>query len=475
MVPLGEATLAGLLDEVLTTSSPFLTMMRLAVFLFMHGGWLPFFIVVGFGAWKVWLLNIRIRYGRTRKWVILAIDVPKDNEQSPKAVENIFAHLAGAHGTLTKAEMYWEGKTQDWFSLEIISIEGYVQFLIRTVTRFRDLVEAAVYSQYPDAVITEVEDYTKGYPNDYPNDRYDIYGTEYIETDNQALPFRTYPEFEHSLTGEFKDPMAAVLETMNKLGEGEQLWMQIILMPIEQKTWKKESAHLIKKLIGEKVHHREGIFAPIFREAGYLFGNIVSQITGSPPEEGGAHAAGAQAGPPNMMLYLPPHIKAQVEAIARKINKLGFGAKIRTVYIATKEHFNAYHGREALVGAIKQFNTNDLNSLKPDTHHLGVHAHYFFTEWRKNWKRRRIMKYYKGRATEGDPLYVLNSEELASLWHFPSKTITVPMRHMVQKTTFKRIAPPSSLPFGEVNAPAVKSAEKTPRAPLEAPENLPLA
>ena len=170
------------------------------------------------------------------------------------------------------------------------------------------------------------------------------------------------------------------------------------------------------------------------------------------------------------MLYLSPYDKERVEAISRKIKKIGFLTKIRSVYIAPKENFVVQHGREALIGTIKQFNTSDLNSIKPDTKHVGVHAHYFFIDWRKNIKKTKVMIRYKNRSVyRGRNPFVLNIEELASIWHFPQTTETVPIRHMVQKTEFKRIAPPSSVPFAEGVAREPAAAPK-----MAPPPNIPL-
>src|SRR3989338_10286705 len=84
------------------------------------------------------------------QWVLLAIDIPPLNVQTPKAVEQLFAHLAGAFNSPNLAERFRHGYKQRWFSFEIISIEGYIQFLVRTERAFQDLVEAAIYAQYPE-------------------------------------------------------------------------------------------------------------------------------------------------------------------------------------------------------------------------------------------------------------------------------------------------------------------------------------
>ena len=92
------------------------------------------------------------------KFVVLAIDIPLLNVQTPKAVEQMFNHLAGSFDTATFHERFVEGYKQRWFSFEIISVEGYIQFLVWTEVAFRDLVEASIYAQYPEAEIVEVED-----------------------------------------------------------------------------------------------------------------------------------------------------------------------------------------------------------------------------------------------------------------------------------------------------------------------------
>lgn len=457
--------LSGALNAAIANPSPILGAWIFFAYIFTHGGWIIFLLVALEGLRFAWVYHIESQFDSTRRWVLLAIDVPKDNVQSPKAVENIFAHLAGAHSSKTLLDRFWIGNTQDWFSFEIISIGGYVQFIIRTVVQFRDLVESAIYAQYPDAVITEIEDYTVGFPASFPNERYDLYGTEFVLVDDQSLPIRTYLEFEHVLTQEFKDPMSALLETMGKLANGEQLWLQIIIMPIDD-SWKKHSIALIKRMIGEKQKRGGGVIGAMFGELSTIGQTAQTQITGAQTGKTASRADEL----PSRMLYLSPYDKERVEAITRKIKKIGFETKIRSVYIAPKENFFIQHGREALIGSIKQFNTSDLNSMKPDTKHVGVHANYFFKDWRKNIKKIKIMRHYKNRSPyRGRNRYVFNTEELASLWHFPLAIETVPIRHMVQKTEFKRIAPPSAVPFAqglpEAEGPAVKMAP---------PANLPL-
>ena len=46
------------------------------------------------------------------------------------------------------------------------------QFIVATEIKHKDLVEALIYAQYPDADITEIEDYAKWAPTHYPHPEY---------------------------------------------------------------------------------------------------------------------------------------------------------------------------------------------------------------------------------------------------------------------------------------------------------------
>ena len=137
--------------------------------LFKNGGWVIFLFIFLWGFKEIWLFNLQRKYLRSIEYIILAIDIPKANEQSAKAMEYFFTQLAGTFSRPNLKEKYFQGKTQLSFSFEIISLDGYIQFLIYTPKSFRDLVEAAIYAQYPEAEITEVKDYIKIIPEDFPH------------------------------------------------------------------------------------------------------------------------------------------------------------------------------------------------------------------------------------------------------------------------------------------------------------------
>lgn len=431
-------------------------------YLLLRGGFLVVLYVLWEGGRQLWLHERQHKHAHTLKTVLLCINVPKDNEQSPKAVENVFAQLAGAHGSHNFVDKWWKGKFQESFSFEIVSTGGYVQFFVHTVVGFRDLIESAFYAQYPSAEISEVEDYTNFAPNDFPHEEYNLWGTEMILANKQYYPLRSYTEFEHQLSQEFKDPMAALLESMSKIGPGEHIWIQILLTPTDD-SWKKEGLALAKKLVGAKAEHKLSFAEKAISLPGDVVSGIVGEIFGGHEED--VHK---KEPPLSIMQFLTPGERRVLEALQFKLAKIGFKTKIRLLYLGKKEVFHRGRGVSPIIGAIKQFNTLDLNALKPNKV-ATTHVDYFFVKQRLAEKQRKIIKAYKARSThQGGPLYMLNIEELAGLYHFPVIQVKAPL---VQKTLSKRMEPPIELPMKSASIPtrAFSSSHKAP-----APEDLPI-
>lgn len=421
-------------EVVLTWPTPQLISAIMAIV-----GWAFLVIVFFFMGAELWVAFRNGKYTSKWKWILLAVDVPAEMIQSPKAVEQIFAHFSGALAGINVGQKYWLGKKQKWFSMELISIEGYIQFLIYTEAEFRDLVEAAIYAQYPMAEITEVEDYTSALPDRFPNENYDMFGLEFGLAQEDAFPIRVYPDFEHSVTKDFmfNDPMAGILENFTRIGPGENLWMQIILEPTSN-AWKEKGITLIKKIIEQKKDVKGG---GIVSFVGSLPALAAQELIRA--WEGNYESAEVvkKEPLPGKVADLPPGTKNTLQAIEEKISKIGFKSKIRAIYIARKEVFSPNKCVDGLVGAMNQFHNISRNALVGK---LATLAFYAFKNWRILELKNRLMKGYKKRKIKvGGSPYILNIEELATLWHFPLPLVKTPL---LQKSMSKRSEPPIDLP-----------------------------
>ncbi len=411
---------------------------------FTNYGWMILAFIFLAGAREVWLLYVQTKwFGANNKAVLLAIDIPKGNEQSPKATENMFTYLGGAHGTQNFYEKWFQGVFQKSFSYEIVSLEGYTQFLIRTPAEFRNLIESSVYSQYPDAEISEVDDYTEAVPHHWPDEEWDVYGCEFILQTDWFLPIKTYEEFEHKMgpsETQFKDPMASLMDLCGSLRQGEQLWFQIIVTPTGFDWVKKVQAQL-DKILGRKKKAKPGLVIQGLEALGNASEIILPIWQDIDPSKA------KDKDDKRTMLDLTPKEKRQVEAMHLKSIKQGFLTKLRLVYVAKKDVMNKAKAINGFVGYIKQFMSLDLNSFKPDLNVTMTRAQYFLKEPRTLIKKRKLFNNYINRSGYGREPFLLNTEELATIWHFPVEAnVKSPL---IQKAPGRKADAPSSLPLSE--------------------------
>ncbi len=407
--------------------------------LFVMFGWViivSLFLTVGIGFYREYREN---KYTADWKWVVLAIDIPALNIQTPKAVEQMFAHLAGAFDQPDIAGAFRGGYKQRYFSLEIISIEGYIQFLIRTEEKFRDLVETSIYAQYPEAEVIEVEDYVSVAPDKFPDDSYDIWASDFGLAENDAFPIRFYSEFEHSISKDtvLKDPMGTFLESFSRIGPGEQMWFQIIIEPTSN-SWKEKAIQKIREMMGDDSGSK-GFFPSFkFEEFSKSWDEASAQLLGSPRVEGEDSATESKK---KNMLDITPGQSKLIAGMEEKISKIGFKTKMRGVYLARKEVFRPERGVHAMIGAINQFNVPSSNSIVPN---FGISASYFLKDRRIIYRKNLLMRAYKKRKIKiGSNPFILNTEELATVWHFPMSHVKTPL---LQKSQAKSSEPPSGLP-----------------------------
>ncbi|MFH1426793.1 MAG: hypothetical protein ABIG66_05210 [Candidatus Kerfeldbacteria bacterium] len=411
---------------------------------FQWGGLIVFFPLLIWMMWTGWVNWLQNKYDMKKKFVLLAIDVPKMHETTMRSVENIISALHGVHFSPTKREAYWLGVIQDKFSLEIVSIDGYIQYFIRCDDYNAELVKGAVYAQYADAEIIEVEDYVQNVPQEYPNKEYDLWGTEFTLANSDAYPIKTYEFFEHSLSGLFADPMAAVLELLSRLQPGEQVWLQFVITP-EGHEWREKSKREVNDLIGKPQEYKKDI-ADYLTNATQKTLETVHDSVFTAPEGGYKEQRQDKDEMDGSFMGLTTGEKIIVEEVQKKAARLHFQTKFRFVYIAPKEIMNSYRVVGSIFGAFKQFNSLDLNSFTAGGRTVTSGPEYFFPKRRSEARKNKLMAGYKYRSNWiGESSYVMSHVEIATLFHFPVQEVKAPL---VSKTVSKKAEPPAHLPVG---------------------------
>jgi len=403
-------------------------------------GWIPIALTIAWGIVQMWQNSRQGIYAGTLKYVLLAIDVPSMTEQSPKALENLFSNLYGAKSSLTWKEIWIIGKFNPTFSFEIISTEGYIQFLVRTQTRFRDMIEAGIYAQYPDAEMAEVEDYTQYFPTAFPDDTYDMWGGEFTLDKDFIYPIRTYVDFEDRMTGEIKDPLGHTLEQFAKMRPGEHMWIQILVQPRDN-DWAKVGVKRLNELYGKKEKVKKSILVSAIES--FIAWPLGLLDTVMETELASLFGLGEEEAKKEPHVLLPLQETKEADALYAKLTKVGMGVKIRILYVANKNAFVKVERTGIVKGILNQYTNLALNKFK--LHIPSVPKDdYFWMKWSYAAKQRNLMTAYKKRSWSiGADHVFLNVEELASLWHFPTISIKAPL---VKKAEARRGEPPVGLP-----------------------------
>lgn len=403
--------------------------------------WLPLIFIL----WKpfafLYLWWRREKYDATVKRIVLEIKIPKEVLKPIKAMENVFAGFHAVHDVFNWRERWIEGQFQLSFSLEIVSLGGEIHFYIRTPEQFRGIIESNIYSQYPDAEIFEVPDYTKNVPQDIPNKEWDLWGTDLINTKPDPYPIKTYPKFEaeaQHMEEKRIDPLAGLLEGLATLGPGEQMWIQIVVKPIrEEKPWQKEGREIINKMARRPAKPKP---KPMIQEAAEVL------VFGPPKEK---EKKEEEAFPP-VRMKLTPGEEEVMKAIEEKISKFGFDCNIRYIYLGKEEVFFKPRARIPY-GFFKEVSSETLNGFKPDKRTITKvkSVPFWFLDKRRVYlRKRRIFRYYCKRWTPFFPrpggTFVLNTEELATLFHFPGR-IAAPAPS-IPRIEAKKGEPPPELP-----------------------------
>lgn len=465
-------------------------------------------------AWGWWLEYVRKMKIAEAKFSIIEIKVPKETFKSPAAIEAILNSLYGdtkpplfTPGIETKwstlvsdfgkwYDAIWGGKWPLWWSLEITSIEGNIYFFIRCEPKNKEMIENLIYAQFPQAEVTEVDDYTKYVPAYKGGNGWDLRGAEYVLKETfapdpkgdkdrllpiDALPIKTYVDYglhdSFQLEEEQKiDPMVPFLQAIGSIGQGEQVWFQIVMQgswkhfenpePDKEKrkakplvTWQDVGRYYVDNVIlkpwrGVLIQGREAQSEKKDAEGKIIQKEITAIET--------VYNSGQKD--------VPDREKPRLETIERNLAKSGYDCGIRLIYIATLEKFNKNKFGE-IKNALKQFNAPNLNSLDA-INQTDDGFDYPWSDYRdlkKITNREKMFKRFVKREffypkemgatvaikeTLDKPLVnatigktktsVLTTEELATIFHFPG---SVAQTSALARIEAKKAEAPANLPI----------------------------
>lgn len=352
---------------------------------------------------------------------VLRITIPKESQLDSGAqnasgidfvreqisvAQTFFATLAGMKAQKGfKAFMFGRN---DHFSLEIVADkEGLVTFYAAVPQYLQRYFEQQIHAQYELAEIVEVEDY-----NIFEAQGSIVGATVQLEK-SQIYSITTYDRLE-------TDPLNAITNVLSKFEKEEGAAIQFVLRSARPK-WHElpvKVAQTMQQGKGIDTAYREvtsNILVKMFREIGRTINKARDKRSqGIDPMT-------------DREYRLSPMEEEVVKMLEEKTSKSGFDVNIRVIASAATQNVAEFK-LENILNSFTQYSGYQYgNSFKPS----------------KISESKKIINKFIYRDFDEDQSFVLNTKEMASLWHLPLATTETPN---IRWLSARKSAPPPNMP-----------------------------
>lgn len=304
----------------------------------------------------------------------------KDREEATekdfKEVVGAFEQLlSGLHATQKKG-MNGFLKDQDYFGFEI-SVKNFsytnegeiIEFYAICDPKYLELMEKQITSYYQDATIEPAPDHTIFLENSVAK------GTNIRPLKEYFFPIKTYKDLD-------TDPLNNLTNALSNVAVDSGASIQILIQPVAQ-NW----THLSHK----KAKNLQGIGGPVSTNP------VINAITGL--------VDAFKKKDPNQAQNITAVQQDQVKAVDEKARKMGFKTTIRVVASAPEEA-QAEAQLLSVLSSFGQFQDQMLNG--------------FQTEYKQKYANAPVQAYNSLNITQNNKPFILNTEEIASIFHFPN-------------------------------------------------------
>jgi len=266
-----------------------------------------------------------------------------------------------------------------------------ISFYVAVPKYLESVFEKYVQGVYPNAVVDKVpQDYTIFEPQG------STAGAYLKLSESSLFPISTYQTLE-------TDPISVISNNLSKIAANEGGAVQVIIRPLSKVDFRKKGEKVLKKIregksIKESISHSTGGFAFLAEWVDELFvrgpkdAKRKEQESISKDKEQGFDQKG-------------------YDSIQNKIQKQPFEVNIRVVASA-ESGARAEEILNHLISAFSQFSLSAINSLEPKE----VHGR----------ELQKLAYDYSFRNFDNKQSNILNLEELASVYHFPTHYIETP-------------------------------------------------
>lgn len=382
-------------------------------------GLIAVFAAVFFYFYKRHIYHTRHVVPRTLDWVFLEIMMPKENaesgdqQQRSKSEEEKKLMISVAEQLFTTLSESGHSKGwlqgRDYYSFEIACTDKKISFFVNCPKHLQELVEKQIQAQYPHAFVEQVRGY-----NPF-QDKGSIEVAELRLSKKYFYPFRTYKVSE-------SDPLSAVTNAMSKLQENEGAAVQFVICPAGTSWQARPRRMALEVQQGKNPElmergHLYRILVGFFRELGSSMAGIGQGSKNSQPSHSHKDLSGYSS-----PIQLTPMQQEIVKKLEEKASRPGYKVNVRLV-ASSAVPGNANLHIKNLLASFLQYNMPPFNGFRAARRSSNdILKDYIFRVFRDNGTRD-----------------IINTEELASLWHLPTPYIETPN---IKWLTSKKAQPP---------------------------------
>jgi hypothetical protein len=349
-----------------------------------------------------WIMREYANRKRSTNMVFLRVMLPKKEGKEEKEAEGeqfgtskdfiknsgIMTQLLEALHAVISPKLIDKITGQKFFSFEYAVLNGQIYFYVVTHYSLQEIFEKQITAFYPDADIERVDDYNIFKPDSKHS------ATVMKFSKPNYYPFKTYQR-------QGDDPVNNILNAFSKLKEDEGAVIQVVLRP-KGTGWQSKGRKRAEKIFrGEKKKSWYQYFNPIT-----FIGTLVSILFQGPTAENLSENVDLAKG----STRTTPLTDETVKAMEEKNTKPGFDARIRVVTSAPTHH-RALQLLDVVKTSTQVCNAPHLNSLTFTRYHFvpRLIRHFIYRSL-----HRTIYQLFSFNKM------ILCSEEVASIFHFPS-------------------------------------------------------
>lgn len=293
------------------------------------------------------------------------------------------------------------------FEIAVPSDSENITFYVTMPIRFREVIEKQIHSFFPSAYIEKVNDYTIFRPNGVT-----VASRLKLKKDD-SFPIRTYKNLE-------SDPLQNIANALSKLeDEQEGAAIQIIIRRSGTK-WKKKGAKIAQNMQqGQRL--KQASTSATGEIARSLGSGMMGALTGSSDQQ-------QKEAKTQTPISLTPDEQESLNRLEAKVVKAHFETNVRLVASAATQE-RAEMILASIENAFVQFEDANLNK---------------FLTIRNSVKNAHKITYdYIFRNFSEKYRMILDTEELASIFHFPISTTETPKINWLKSKT---APPPTDIP-----------------------------